>query len=138
MPGIVGITVHYTATAPGATVEAIARGQLDRVADPQTGRKFPAIAYTLVVPEDGSIAWCHDLNVRCWHSGAWGRNDHYIGLCWIGNHTPNDAQIAAMRYAIREWIPAQLGRPLGIVEGHRDAMSTLCPGPTWNEWKGRL
>lgn len=130
---IIGATLHYTATPASLTVEQIAAGQLQRDAAPG-GPKFPAIAYTLVVPEDGSVALCHDLGVRTWHSDASGRNDRYVGIAYIGNHEPNPAQLAGLRSALR-WVETQLGRGLQVIEGHKDGRGTACPGPMWPGWR---
>lgn len=132
MHRLYGVTVHYTASPPTGTVEAIAAYQTgDSAQEP-----FPEIAYTLMVPADGSIAWCHDLNVRCWHSGAWGRNDFYVGVCFINNSRPSDVQLQGLAYAIH-WVQTQLGREL-IVEGHKDAYPTACPGAEWPSWREEL
>lgn len=141
LSGIKGITVHYTATDPSASIEAIAAGQLTRWADAQQTVRFPAIAYTIVVDAAGVVSLCHSLEIRPWHSGAVINGEHrnttHMGICWIGNHTPNPAQLIGLKGAI-DWVEGQLGRTLPV-EGHRDApYATACPGPTWPAWKAQI
>ena len=145
---IQGITIHWTASPVASGVAAvghIAREQLKRVADPNTGEKFRAIAYTLIVDGAGQLYLCHDLKVRTWHSGARvngiSRNVSHVGVCYIGDVEPNEAQLMGLKKAI-EWVRDSIALdtawPLAI-EGHRDApYATACPGPTWPAWKSRL
>ena len=135
---IIGATIHYTAGPSNLNATSIANFQLGRVADPKTGAKFPAIAYTYIIEQDGTVVQCHDLNIRCWHSGAVvngvSRNDNYIGVCWSGDDVPNTAQLLGIKTALRH-IEQQLGRPLQKIEGHREApYATQCPGNRWKEW----
>lgn len=130
------MTFHYTASPPGLSVATIAAAQLNRQADAD-GTLFPAIAYTLVIPADGSVCLCHDLETRCWHSGAVingvSRNRSHVGICYIGDVEPNEAQLAGLASAWR-WVMGELGRDLPA-EGHRDApYPTSCPGPEWPHW----
>ena len=111
------------------------------MADAATGQKFPAIAYTLVVEGDGRIVLCHDLDVRCWHSGAViggvSRNVSHVGIVYSGDVEPGPAQLVGLREAIA-WATSQLGRSLQV-EGHRDApYATACPGPTWPGWRAAI
>jgi hypothetical protein len=133
LENIVGVTIHYTASSPYTTVENIAAYQTG----PNAQEEFPAVAYSLIVTADGSINLCHDLNIRCWHSGAVvngvARNASHIGICWCGNTSPTPEQIQGLAGAIA-WCEAQLGRRLEI-EGHKDAFATSCPGEGWPSWK---
>ena len=103
---------------------------------PSAQEQFPAIAYTIVVTGDGAVNICHDLTVRCWHSGAVvngvSRNVSHVGICYTGNVQPNSEQIEGLRRAIG-WVEQQLGRRL-TVEGHRSVYATACPGPTMDQW----
>lgn len=103
---------------------------------------FPAIAYHLVIPATGYVALCHNLDVRCWHSGAIvegvSRNLTHVGICYVGNQEPNLAQLAGIRAALR-WVEENPGHPLESIEGHRDApYPTACPGPAWPRWRPEI
>ncbi len=124
--------VHYTASSPSATVQAIAAYQTG----PGAQEAFPAIAYTLMVDGAGAVFLCHDLAVRCWHNGAPGANTTRVGVCWIGNGTPTQVQIDGLAQAIR-YVERTLGRPMDI-RGHGDVYQTTCPGPTWDTWRSLL
>lgn len=133
---IQGITVHYTAGYALNTVEEVARFQLTRDAAP--GLKFPAIAYTFMVTYDGQVSLCHDLDTKCWHSGAVisgvSRNTSHVGICWTGIDVPTPAQIQGIKQA-RDYVRQQLNNPSLPVEGHREApYATACPGARYKEW----
>jgi hypothetical protein len=141
--GIVGLTVHYTASAVAAglsAVEAVARYQSGLLeSKPKT--PFPAIAYTMVVDGAGTVYLCHNPTTRVWHSGAViggvSRNISHASICWIGNTQPTAAQIVGLARGI-VWQERSLGRHLPL-EGHRDApYSTSCPGPAWPGWRVAL
>lgn len=139
LDGITGLTIHYTASAPQAgkdAVRAIAQYQVG----PNAQEDFPGIAYTLVVPSDGTAYICHDLAVRTWHSGAVvdgiARNASHVGVAYIGDYQPNAAQLSGLAAAIG-WVQAQLGRAL-TVEGHQSSYPTECPGKDWPIWKQQL
>lgn len=136
LAGISMITLHYTASPETGTIAGIARAQLERVADPSDGTKFPGLAYTYIVDGAGTpyLAW--DIDVRVWHSAAPGKNTQSIGICYIGDVGPNPAQIAGLRACIAH-AQASVGRAL-TVGGHRDDYATECPGPLWPAWKGAV
>jgi N-acetyl-anhydromuramyl-L-alanine amidase AmpD len=133
LEGVVGLTIHYSASSPFASPAAIAAYQVG----PNAQEAFPAIAYHLIIDHAGAAYLCHDLDVRCWHNGAVvggvARNRSHVGICWIGNDSPTAEQIRGMGEAIA-WCEAQLGRALEV-EGHSDSDSTQCPGPTWPSWR---
>ena len=141
LTGITGITIHYTAGPANLGAVEIARFQLTRDANPPNKTFFPAIAYTMVIEQDGRIVLCHDLDRRCWHSAAVisgiARNASHVGIVYCGDVAPNDRQIAGLRGAI-DWVQAQLGRSLAV-EGHKDApYATQCPGNAWPAWRATL
>ena len=131
--GIIGIDLHYTATSPSVSVEAIARYQTGLSAQ----EAFPAIAYTYVVTADGVIHWCHDLAVRCWHNGAPGANTRKVGICYTGDVEPNSAQLRALQWLNRD-LMARLESSIWLVDGHKDSSPTGCPGPEWPTWKAAI
>ena len=132
---ITGITLHYTAGSDSDTVFSVAQYQTSEAARAQTGNNtpFPGLAYTLFVESTGKTSLAHDLTVECWHSSGAGRNHNYVGICFAGNGNPSEQQMTAMAQAIG-WVQRQLGRKL-VIEGHKDAYATACPGPGWPGWK---
>jgi len=57
------------------------------------GRGWPAIAYHLVVEQDGRVYWCLPWEARSYHSG--GEANHYgVGVCWAGNFPGPGYQVA--------------------------------------------
>jgi hypothetical protein len=136
LAGISMITLHYTASPPTGSIAGIARAQLERVADPSDGTKFPGLAYTYIVDGSGVpyLAW--DVDVRVWHSAAPGKNSHSVGICYIGDVEPNAAQLLGLRAAIAH-AKASVGRDL-VVGGHKDDYATECPGPKWPGWKAAV
>jgi hypothetical protein len=144
LDAIVGVTLHYTAAPANQTARAIALYQTSREAIAQTtaDQPFPAIAYTILITQDGDANLCHDLDRRTWHSGAvvngLGRNLTHVGICYTGNVEPNAAQVDGFADAI-DWCELQLmGHQLSI-EGHKDPpYSTDCPGPRWPTWRPRV
>ena len=133
---ISGITLHYTASPTRDGIEAV-RAIAAYQTGPGAHEEFPAIAYHLVVCGEGNVYWCNDLDVRVWHSGAvvngLARNYTHIGIAYIGDQSPNAAQLIGLKRAIR-WCEATLHKGV-TVEGHRDApYATACPGPAWPGW----
>lgn len=132
---IVGATLHYTASPTNISAARVAEIQLTLDAAP--GTKFPGLAYTYIVDGQGVPHMAYDLNVRTWHSAAFGRNTTYVGVCYIGDQQPSPVQLVGLRTCLRhiEW---QLGRPLQTIEGHKDEYATQCPGPAWPTWRAAV
>lgn len=126
------MTIHYTASPPSTPIINVALYQIG----PNAQEQFPAIAYHFMVDAVGDYHILHDLDRRVWHSGAPGANDTKIGICYIGNTEPNDAQIKGMNKAIL-YSEQQLKKKLTI-NGHKDNYPTQCPGTTWPAWKSKL
>lgn len=132
MSNVDSVDIHYTASPPSGTVYNIAAYQTGT----SSHEPFPAIAYHMIVAEDGTYYLLHDLDRRVWHNGAAGRNEVAVGICYIGNTEPNNTQMKGLRQAIK-WCEQQLGIKLSI-RGHKDSYPTQCPGSTWNNWKNEL
>lgn len=136
------VTYHYTAGPASQTAAAVAAYQTSEAARAQTGNgtPFPGLAYTLFVEGSGRAVRAWDLNTRVWHSAASvngkARNYSSVGVCYAGDHEPNEAQLAALG-RIHRWLEHQLGRPL-LAEGHGWVYSTSCPGPTSKVWVPKI
>lgn len=131
LAGITMATLHYTASPANLTIAQIAASQLQRDAAP--GEKFPGLAYTYIVGGDGTPYQAWDLDVRVWHSAARGKNSESVGICYVGDRAPTDAQIQGLRACIAH-AEATLGRKLKV-GGHKDDYATECPGPLWPQWR---
>lgn len=132
---IEGVAVH--ATEVDTSAEDLALYQTAKL----EGDPFPAIAYHFVVRADGTLEWCHDLEVETWHAGAAGSATH-LSLCLAGaggdEGLPGDVQVDAAR-ALLAALEARLGRRL-LVRGHAELLpvAARCPGARWREWRDRL
>lgn len=127
-----GGTVHYTAGPASATVVGVAAYQTGPYTAPSQP-DFPAIAYHYFVERSGTVYWCHDLDVRVWHSDGYQRNETYVGVCYAGDYEPSREQRRGLATAFRH-AELQMGHELVGLEGHRDASETSCPGPTLRQW----
>lgn len=132
---IEGVAVH--ATEVDTSAEELALYQTAKL----EGDPFPAIAYHFVVRADGTVEWCHDLEVETWHAGAAGSATH-LSLCVAGaggdTGLPGDVQVDAAR-ALLAALEARLGHPLRV-RAHADLLpvAARCPGRRWPEWRDRL
>lgn len=124
--------LHYTASPPETTVEAVAAFQTG----PNAPLDFPAIAYHLVVDDQGALSWCHSFDVRVWGSDGVGVNERAVHACYTGNSEPSDLQLAGLRAGLL-LAEREISRSL-TVEGHKDRSRTACPGPTWPAWRSAL
>ncbi len=124
------ILIHYTASPASSRVEDIAAYQVG----PTAQEAFYAIAYHGIVGEDGILNLCHDLAVVTW--GCTGHNWQAAHLCYCGDREPNAEQLVGLKVGV-EWVQAQLGRALPLY-GHKERLSTSCPGPTWPAWKDAI
>ena len=127
-----GGRVHYTAGPTSSTTRDIAAYQVG----PGAQEAFPEIAYHYLVEGDGSVHWCHDLDVRVWGSGAPGSNERDVHVCYTGDREPNAKQLVGIRTALIH-AQQQRGRSLTI-GGHKDNYATSCPGPTWPDWRAAI
>jgi hypothetical protein len=128
LSGITGGRIHYTAGPTWSSVESIAYFQTG----PNAQEDFPAIAYHYLVDGNGIAYWCHNPEVRCWHSGAPGVNVTDVAVCYTGLIEPNDSQIVGIANATLH-VERLLGHDL-TWRGHKEGYATTCPGPKWNGW----
>ena len=131
LEGITMVVVHYSGVDADSSALEIAEYQTTKT----TGDLFPECAYSFVVRWDGRIEQCHDLEKRTWHAGG-GNNDAGIGICLPGSDWPTPRQLDSAGALIRA-LNRELGRQLRVV-GHKELSATLCPGPYWDSWKGKL
>ncbi len=136
LAGITMAIIHYSGLDADSGGLEIAEYQTAKT----TGDLFPECAYSFVIRWNGRIEQCHDVETRTWHAGG-RNNDAGIGICLPGCDRPTDPQLESARALIRA-LNRELGRggprPFLRIVGHKEVSTTLCPGPSWDEWKGRL
>ena len=123
--------IHHSAVNIDSTAESIAAYHGEH-------NGWPGIGYSFVVRWDGSVEWCHDLDVMSYHVA--GRNRECLGIClpgdWSVDHPPARVLIATLD--LLHWLRPQL--PAGVrIVGHRDialpGYGTSCPGDSWSDWR---
>lgn len=75
LDAITHIAVHHSLTASGSA-ESFARYHVKT-------NGWPGIGYHFVIEKDGTVKWCHDLEVRSYHVGK--SNGYTIGICVVGD-----------------------------------------------------
>ena len=113
------IVIHHPEAAV-ASVEEIHRWHL--------GNGWAGIGYNLYVRKDGTVY--NGRGVEYVGAHAQGYNSVSVGVCCEGDYHATDqampdAQYAALVEVVR-WLQAQY--PDAVVAGHRELMSTSCPG----------
>lgn len=103
-------------------------------------RGWSGIGYHLVIREDGSIERGRPINSIGAHSGTKGNGDS-VGIVLTGNFEighPTPAQIDSLVWVINQYLKPRYGNI--DVQGHKDVMSTACPGKNfpWAELRKRL
>ncbi|MFQ5854292.1 MAG: peptidoglycan recognition family protein [Anaerolineae bacterium] len=128
------IVIHHTATDPSVGIEAIATKHVDELG-------WPGIGYHFVIDAGGRIYQTNNLTTVSFHARQ--ANPTTVGITFSGNFDeamPTEAQLAGggrlCAYLLRE-----LSLPLENVRGHKDFVSTGCPGRNWVEgafWRDAL
>ncbi|MFV8826967.1 peptidoglycan-binding protein [Alkalihalobacterium sp. APHAB7] len=112
------IAIHHSATTSGSA-EAFARYHVNNLG-------WPGIGYHYVVDRDGSISWCHDLEVVSYHVGN--SNGMTVGVCMVGDfrtQTPTSQQREAA-LELTQFLMNELNIPVDNVWGHIEF-----PGYSW-------
>ena len=69
------IAVHHSLTSSGSA-ESFARYHVKH-------NGWPGIGYHFVIEKDGTVKWCNDLEIKCYHVGN--SNRMSIGICLVGD-----------------------------------------------------
>jgi hypothetical protein len=142
VPPIDGLVVHYTAANAdeqadhkncAARVRGIQSFHMSSTTSDPT-KPWCDIAYNFLVCKHGSIFEGRGWNRKSGATGA--ANSHTIAICFLGDDTADrDDVTAAGRIALSEWINLALTKTgAKTVKGHRDYMSTSCPGNELEKW----
>ena len=118
------IIIHCSAVRPGQ------RSSADDIDRWHRARGWKGIGYHFVIRKDGTIEQGRPI----WSQGAHaqGENYHTVGIHVCGNFEiafPTNAQIESLSYLVG-WVAEKYDIECtneGVV-GHRDLMSTACPG----------
>lgn len=137
-PGNGGVTVHYEGggkitgrphTQCAARVRAIESYHVN-------GNGWAGIAYTMLVCEHGYVLEGRGLRHRTAANGTTSGNQNWYAVCaLIGDKDPTgDDLLNGIRDAIDYLRMNGAGRK---VNGHRDHLSTSCPGSKLYAWAGK-
>lgn len=86
--------IHHSLTVTG-TPEAFANYHVQ-------ANGWPGIAYPFVIPKDGTIYWCLDLELISYHVGN--SNRHALGICLVGDfrtQQPTPAQLDSLNRLLK-------------------------------------
>jgi N-acetyl-anhydromuramyl-L-alanine amidase AmpD len=125
------IVIHHSAAPPQVGPQQIAAYHVNRL-------DWPGIGYHYLVGRDGMIYQTNTLETMSNHVG--GANSRSLGVCFLGNfnaEVPPPTQLRAGAHLVA-WLMQELKVGLDKVRGHKEFMSTACPGIQWLEdqnWK---
>lgn len=128
------IVVHHSAAPPTVGIETIAHYHVTRM-------DWPGIGYHFVVTADGSLYQVNRMETVSHHAAN--VNPRSVGVCFLGNfnvEVPPADQLRAGAHLIA-WLMDELHIAQDDVKGHREFMSTACPGNQWlqgQNWKQML
>lgn len=128
--GITRFTVHHTASRSTGTHDQILRAEANHHIN---GNGWVGLAYHFVILKDGSIHQINNFTDVTWHDG---NNWDSIGICLQGyfhspyNEKPTTEQVRSLKELL-DWLSTkhpQFPAAQKNTWGHRDRMSTACPG----------
>lgn len=131
-PLLVGLCFHWDGTANGDEADPIA------CAREHYNRGWAGIGYRYQVTQKGVIRWLGAPEEISAHAGTSENNRKYLGVLAepTADGRMTDAQVQAC-HKLWKAIEKGLGKKLEIV-GHREVWATECPGPAWEENRGRI
>lgn len=118
------LVIHHTAAGPDVDVETIALFHVHRLG-------WPGIGYHFVIGVDGQIAQTNGLMTASFHARQFNRSA--VGIALAGDFeqgAPPTAQIEACAQ-LCAWLMEELRLPVDAIEGHRELVTTTCPGDHW-------
>ncbi|GEM_PF-634363 len=131
---ITHISVHHSATPANISLDLIAKYHVET-------HGWPGIGYHFYIKPDGTIYQTNRLETVSYHTRN--NNSYTVGICVAGtfNETlPTPAQMNSAAHLIA-WLMEKLNIPLEHVKGHKEYVSTQCPGEEWlkdKRWKALL
>lgn len=115
---ITHLAVHHSQTKTGSA-ESFARYHVNN-------KKWPGIGYHFVIEKDGTLKWCHNLEVKSYHVGK--SNSFSIGICVLGDfreQTLEEVQFKPLLFLLK-YLKRELSIPNENVWGHSEF-----PGYDW-------
>ena len=135
------ITIHHsaetTSTASGGSFDESARTlrSIQRYAMEDRNPRFGDIGYHYIIDSAGRIYEGRPLQWQGAH--ARGQNNYQnLGICLLGefsDHTPTEAALASLGLLLNN-VRASYRIPSSRVFGHRDLLTTECPGDALQAW----
>ncbi|MGO4887962.1 peptidoglycan-binding protein [Anaerobacillus sp. MEB173] len=115
---IKNIAIHHSATTSGSA-EAFANYHVNQLG-------WPGIGYHYVVDKDGTISWCHDIEIISYHVGN--SNSRAVGICMVGDFRTQtlSTQQKEATLQLTMMLLDQLGLRVEDVWGHIEF-----PGYSW-------
>jgi hypothetical protein len=118
------LVIHHTGTEPDVDPETLALFHVHRLG-------WPGIGYHFVIGADGRVAQTHGLMTASFHARQF--NASAVGIALAGDYedaVPPTAQLDACA-RLCAWLLEGLGLPVEAIEGHRELVTTTCPGNQW-------
>jgi N-acetyl-anhydromuramyl-L-alanine amidase AmpD len=128
------LVIHHSAVPPSVGPKRIADYHVKNL-------DWPGMGYHFVVAEDGIIYQGNAITTVSFHAAK--VNPRGVGICFLGNFNkkvPPAAQLQAGAHLVA-WLMQELNLDLETVKGHKEYMSTACPGNQWlkgQQWKQML
>ncbi|MFT7151163.1 MAG: N-acetyl-anhydromuramyl-L-alanine amidase AmpD [Nonlabens sp.] len=107
---ITHLAIHHSLTKTGSA-ESFARYHVDT-------NNWPGIGYHFVIEKNGTVKWCHNLEVKSYHVGN--SNKFSAGICVVGDFRSQKLepiQLAPL-LALLKFLKRELDIPLENIQGH--------------------
>lgn len=130
-------TFHHSVTKQTAKTDGNWKKECDTIANLHLNQGWGGIGYRFVICSDGTVAYVGDLS----HGGSAvaNHNDHMFSACFVGDFTkelPTAAQVHSAHLLAKHFLTAMPSYPnlkdWGQIKGHKNWMSTACPGSNWD------
>lgn len=118
------LVIHHTAAGPDVGPKDIALFHVHRLG-------WPGIGYHFVIAPDGQVFQTNGLMSASFHARQFNRSAVGIALAGDFEHSvPASVQIEACA-RLCAWLLEGLNLPVEALEGHRELVTTTCPGDQW-------
>jgi hypothetical protein len=128
------VVLHNSATKDGGAF-SFARYHVQK-------NNWPGIGYHYVILTDGTIQWCHDLNVISYHVGS--SNGHAVGICLVGDFRFGNKP-TKKQWKSALWLCNDLKNKLALkteeFKGHQEMPGyswKVCPGFSMDQFRSEL
>lgn len=125
------IVIHYTATSPGWMANHSINEKWAEIDRWHKARGWSGFGYHYLIDTDGKLLHGRPLEKIGAH--AQGHNADSIGICYVGDTRPTEAQFTRLARLIDD-LQSRFSLPDSAIIGHRDVGNTKCPGFDVPEW----